>query len=453
MTKRAVRRLSLGRVVTRILLVVVVGSCCARGLEGSPDYRRAAVEAANWIQSTALTTEKGKAWPVDPVGRPEASIDLYSGVPGVVLFFLELHRATGEISFLREAEAGADYLVANLPTLLREDWDRAAGLYSGVAGIGFVLWETYKVSKEPRFRDGALACLKLIREGAVSEEPGVRWNDSTDIVSGSAGIGLFLLYAAREMADDQALQLATMAGELLLTKAIRTGQGWKWAMDSKFPRLMPNFSHGTAGIAYFLARLSSATSRPEFLEGALQGANYLTAVAETESGVCLIFHHEPDGENLHYLGWCHGPVGTARLFLELWRRTGDAQWKEWMEKSARGVLQSGIPERRTPGFWNNVSQCCGSAGVAQFFADLYGVTGKNEYLEFARKMAADLLSRATRDGDRLKWVQAEHRVRPEELAAQTGYMQGAAGIGMLLLRLDGLERKQKTAITFPDSPF
>ena len=43
----------------------------------------------------------------------------------------------------------------------------------------------------------------------------------------------------------------------------------------------------------------------------------------------------------------------------------------------------------------------------------------------------------------LRWVQAEHRVRPELLVAQTGYMQGAAGIGMWLLRLDAAEHKPR----------
>ena len=38
-------------------------------------------------------------------------------------------------------------------------------------------------------------------------------------------------------------------------------------------------------------------------------------------------------------------------------------WLEWAEKSARGILKSGIPDAPTAGFWNNVGQCCGSAGV------------------------------------------------------------------------------------------
>jgi lantibiotic modifying enzyme len=114
---------------------------------------------------------------------------------------------------------------------------------------------------------------------------------------------------------------------------------------------------------------------------------------------------------------------------------------------------SGIPEKQTPGFWNNVSQCCGSAGVAEFFLNLYRVTGELEYLEFAKRVATDLLRRAIRDGDGIKWIQAEHRVKPDLLVAQAGYMQGAAGIGMLLLHLDALEPGRAGGIALPDSPF
>jgi lantibiotic modifying enzyme len=126
---------------------------------------------------------------------------------------------------------------------------------------------------------------------------------------------------------------------------------------------------------------------------------------------------------------------------------------EWVTRCARGVTQSGIPDKRTPGFWNNVSQCCGSAGVAEFFLDLHRATGQREHLAFAQRVADDLLGRATRDAQGLRWVQAEHRIKPELLVAQTGYMQGAAGIGTALLHLDGWSRGQKERIVLPDNPF
>jgi hypothetical protein len=141
------------------------------------------------------------------------------------------------------------------------------------------------------------------------------------------------------------------------------------------------------------------------------------------------------------------------LFYQLYRATGDGEWMRWVRRSARAVMSSGIPEKQTPGFWNNVSQCCGSSGVAEFFLALHRATREKQYLAFAKRMADDLLARATRDDAGSRWVQAEHRVRPELLVAQTGYMQGAAGIGMLLLHLDAEMKGKRPSIIFPDSPF
>jgi hypothetical protein len=117
-------------------------------------------------------------------------------------------------------------------------------------------------------------------------------------------------------------------------------------------------------------------------------------------------------------------------------------------------MSTGIPEKRQPGYWNNVSQCCGDAGVAMFFLDIARAGGRRpEYMDFARRTTEYLLSRGTRDEKGLRWVQAENRTQPDNLVAQTGYMQGGAGIGMLLLRVDGMSRRRRLGILLPDNPF
>lgn len=68
-------------------------------------------------------------------------------------------------------------------------------------------------------------------------------------------------------------------------------------------------------------------------------------------------------------------------------------------------------------------------------------------------MTRHLLKKAASEGKGLKWIQAEHRVRPDFLVAQTGLMQGAAGIGLWLLKLDAFEKGKKEKISSPDSPF
>jgi lantibiotic modifying enzyme len=425
------------------LLVILVPTIPA----ADTSYRDAALEAARWIRGSAAQSAPGTVWPSDPRDSKSVSESLYSGTPGVILFFLEAHRSTGDQSFLNDARAGADHLLAVLPN------EKESGLYEGVAGIGFALTETYKATGDSKYRQGAVRCAHLLGERPKKAGKGIEWSETTDIIAGGAGIGLFLLYAARELKEPELRELAIQDAYRLIELGIPEPKGMKWRMSPSFARLMPNFSHGTAGIAYFLATLYQETRKREFLDAALAGATYLKAVARTENDVCLIFHNEPEGKELYYLGWCHGPVGTARLFYRLYQATGDRVWMDWVKKSARGIIESGIPEKQTPGFWNNVSQCCGSAGVAEFFLSLHRATDDRAYLEFAKRVTAQLLAKATRDGDGMRWIQAEHRVRPELLVAQTGYMQGAAGIGMLLLHLDSFQRSKKASIIFPDSPF
>jgi lantibiotic modifying enzyme len=412
-----------------------------------------ALDAARWIQAAATATPQGTTWPADPHDRASARRDLYSGSAGIVLFFLELHRATGDAAHLGTARSGADALIASL------DAETDPGLYTGLAGIGFVLSAVASQTGDTRYRDGATRVVALLHSRAIARGAGVEWNDTTDVISGSAGIGLFLLYAADALDRPDARTLATRAGRRLLERGRDEAGGRKWPMDGTSAQLLPNFSHGTAGVAYFLATLYQATKDRAFLDAALAGASYLKAIAKTDGpadgDVCLIFHHEPDaaGRSLYYLGWCHGPAGTARLWYRLWQATGDRAWLDWASRSARAIVTSGIPDRATPGFWNNVGVCCGSAGVAEFFLAHHRATGDATSLAFARRVGDHILATATRDAAGIRWPHAEHRTRPTEIAAQTGWMQGAAGIGAWFLHLDAFERGAAPPIGFPDSPF
>ena len=410
-------------------------------------YLDDAREAGRWIRSSAIRTDAGLTWPADPANPKSVNTALYSGSPGVVLFMLELHHATKDPQHLADAKAGADELVASL------ERERQTGLYTGLAGIGFVLGEVHRASGDPKYRDGLTRVVAMLKDRASVTGAGVQWSDVTDIIAGNAGTGLFLLHAGRTLNDPAARNLARRAADRLVEVAIPEHGGLKWAMDPQFARLMPNFSHGTAGIAYFLARTYEETQDKKYLDAALAAAKYLQAIAKTEGDICLIPHNQPDGLELFYLGWCHGPVGTARFWRQLAIVTKDKSWDTWVDKSARAILGSGIPETLTPGFWNNVSQCCGSAGVGQFFLDLHRSRPDDRYLTYAKRMTADLLRRGTRDAQGLRWVQAEHRVQPKLLVAQTGYMQGAAGIGMWLLRLDAAEKNRTPFVRFPDTPW
>lgn len=435
------------RVTIYILTLLVVLPVSAAD---SP-YLSAALGAARWIESTAIQTKDGVVWPADPNDPKSVGTTLYAGTPGPILFFLELYRDTGDAAYLRSARAGADALLISLTK------DQPAGLYEGLSGEGFTLGEAYLITHDEKYRQGALQCVTWLQERAENAGRGMKWSDTTDIIAGSSGTGLFLLWADKELHAPGARELAVKAGEHLIEIGKPEAPGeLKWMMDSKFPREMPNFSHGTAGVAYFLATLYKETGQKEFLNAALAGARYLLSIANKQAGMCLIYHDDTfNGKTLYYLGWCHGPAGTARLFYRLYQVTHDPAWMEWTKRAARSIVVEGGPDKVvTPGIWPNVSACCGTAAEAQFFLDMYRVTHDREYLKLSRKATGELLSHATQNAKGTSWVQAENRVSPGVLLAQTGYMQGASGIGMWLLHMSNFSRgRLRPAITFPDNPF
>ncbi|MET0337641.1 MAG: hypothetical protein ABW063_07735, partial [Caulobacter sp.] len=111
------------------------------------------------------------------------------------------------------------------------------------------------------------------------------------------------------------------------------------------------------------------------------------------------------------------------------------------------------PLKQSEGYWNTVGQCCGSAGIAQHHIDLLRHWRNDTTRAAIDPIIADTLARATRTPRTLSWVQSEHRVQPDNLVAQTGLMQGAAGLGLLFLQLHALDRGQVWATPLPDTPF
>lgn len=440
-----------------VLLALLAGAACAACASLEPVPRPSLLDEARAVGSWLVSVGRpepggGTSWPADPE-RPDARpTTLYSGSAGVVLFLLELHRFTGEARWLEHAGSGADHLAASLPERFAAPGSPGEGLYTGLAGVGFALAETYRSTGDERYRVAAVRCCELLHEGAIQRPAGVAWSDTTDVVSGSAGAGFFLLYSAARLGRSQDLGLAARAGRHLLAVAEEAEGGLRWRMDPSSTRLMPNFSHGTAGVAAFLAALHRATGDGDFHAAAAAGARHLLAIGECGGGLCRVHHHAPGGEDLFYVGFCHGPAGTARLFDELARGTRRLEWREWRRSCGRSVLASGIPERQVDGFWNNVGQCCGSAGIAEFLLDLNEDLGQEEFRELADRLTADLLARGARDERGLRWVHAEHRARPELLQAQTGYMQGAAGVGLWLLHDHAARVGRGDRIRLPDDP-
>ena len=413
--------------------------------------------AARWLNSVKTETPAGQTWPQVPGSSRPIDLSLYHGSPGIVLFFLELFHATKNHAYLHEATRGGDHLLV----AARENPGSSAGLYSGSAGWAYCFAELYRAGGQSRFREAASEMIERVMAQSREMGKGIAWTEPkdnqvfSDIVYGSAGIGLTLLYADERLREKRALEYALRAGDYLLSAAIPHGGGLKWNMTPDFPRLMPNFSHGTAGIGYFLARLYERTRHGKYLDAAIKSAVYLEDIARCDKNGCLVFHHEPGGENLFYLSWCHGPAGSSRLFYQLLKTTDEVRWRTAMRRSAAGIVATGAPQDRSPGYWNNISQCCGDSGIGEYFLAMAAMTRVQGYRSSANRFGDYVARWADKDKESggLRWIQAENRREPDAITAQTGWMQGAAGVGAFFLRLDGAASGRKSKIVFPDSPW
>ena len=420
-----------------------------RGRAAKRPYLDLALRAATWIEASKQVTDHGTRYPADPLKPESVDLDFYNGMPGVVAFYAALSDATGDATWLRAAAAGGDYLIHEMDAN-GEKLD--AGLYTGLAGLGYTFDGLDRAGAGDRYATAARRAAELIKSRARITEAGAQWTDSWDIISGIAGTGLFLLEIAHRW-DNEYLGLAQAAGRRLIAAGEPAEGGLMWFPSGSFRRNYPNFSHGTAGVGYFLATLYQATGDRQFLDAALKGVAYLDAVATRADGGTKIFHQSGGGENRFYLSWCHGPVGTARLFYRLHRITRESKWLDWVYSLTRGVLGSGAPEQHSDGYWNNISQCCGNVGIGQYCIDLARSVRTPEAKALLDRVVTNTMSRATDDAAGLRWIQAENRTQPENLVAQTGFMQGAAGVGSFLLQLDALDRGKRWRFPQPDTPF
>jgi len=244
--------------------------------QSSLPYLDLAVLCAQWIDASTQRTAAGLAWPADPLKPASIGLDYYNGTPGVVAFFAQMWAATGDAKWRDLAQQGGAYLLVE-GARLADSLD--AGLYTGVAGLAatYLTLDALKVGSE--WAGAAKQAAKDLARRATTVGDGVEWSASNDIISGTAGTGLFLLHAADKLKDAALADLAVRAGRRLLATGVPAEGGLMWFPGGAIKANYPNFSHGTSGVAYFLATLYQRSRDRAFLDGALAGVKYLDTVA------------------------------------------------------------------------------------------------------------------------------------------------------------------------------
>ncbi|HEU0286642.1 MAG TPA: lanthionine synthetase LanC family protein [Nocardioidaceae bacterium] len=287
----------------------------------------------------------------------------------------------------------------------------------------------------------------------------VRGGSCNDATLGTASVLLGALWALRHDVPGAA-ELADHAVGILLEEQEQRPEGPYWPfMPLRFllrPDVqMPNWSHGQAGVAAALAAAGIALDRPDLVETATAGAEYLLSLGDTSDGGLRFPHVIPGQDDLDTFtySWCHGPTGTSLLFAALSRAgvtdVGGASPEELELACLHSLHVSGIPERLYPGFWDNDGRCCGTAGAGDVVLNAWQRDGRDEDLTFAITLADAIVERAIDSDGYAFWRFVEHRNEDPLLPPGPGWMQGASGIAAYLFRLARLLEDGREAATVP----
>jgi lantibiotic modifying enzyme len=418
----------------------------------------AAREALRWVTGISVTTAGGSTWPLTAAADAPLSDDLYDGTAGVLVALAEArlsgitefddHARAAALRLRAIASAGADRFAA--PDNTDDEPGRLdLGLYTGLSGCAAALSRWASAAADAESAAAAEVIAADISRTVATGNPVSAW---LDLIRGNAGIIVTLIDLCGQ---DAGPAIAVLAEQIVAQARSIDGQP-DWYPRAGQPVFFPNFSHGAAGIGYALAAASQALRREDLLDLARAAGQRLVRLGSRPDGTLAVPGRiEVTGEEsgVSY-GWCHGPTGTMRLFELLERLDPGDHWADAVRAAARAVRTSGLPARLYPGFWDNLGQCCGSAGVGEMALDRYAQTGDTQWLQWAVSLAGDVLDRRIEDDAGIRWSHTEHRQQPPGLDPQVGWMQGAAGIAGWLLRLARAEREGASAqrIRLPDQP-
>jgi hypothetical protein len=382
------------------------------------DLERMIDGATSHILATANLASSERIWPTTPFGATTDPLNVQHGAAGVLAVLARIHAADSdpvEGELLADAASWVVRRVAAEPRFL-------PGLYFGRSGTAWALLEVGLSLGDPRlvevaadlarripvcwanadvchgtagagltqlrfweatgaedFLDRARAAASRLIEVARYRDGNVAWPVPRDFDStmagvaqfgfahGVAGVGAFLLAAARATGDRNLRAVASQAAQTLVRAAQVEGRAAYWPAEEGGPR-QSNWCNGSSGVGTFLVRMWQETGEDRLAELAAQAAVAIRR-SRWKMGTAQ----------------CHGLAGDGEFLLDLSEAFGDERYRAWAGELALNIwLRHGLRDGRTV-----VPDESGVSVLADYNTGLSGV------LAFLRRL---------RDGGARMWL-------------------------------------------------
>ncbi len=384
---------------------LVAGACAvADALEsmaiGSGDERA-------WI---GMVLVADSYWSLAPLGT-----DLFTGLPGVALFFGALGKITNERRYRDLARAALRTLFAQV---VADGGERLIniGAFSGWGGLIYSLSQLGSLLDDPDLIATAADYVRRVPR-LIEQDTGL------DLINGSAGCIMGLLSLHQLQPAEEALAVATTCGDHLLATAQTMPQGIAWKSPMS-PALRPlcGISHGASGMALALAALGTATGHTRFHHASLGALAYEASVFRPDQSNWPDWREDAASSqptvDSFMLAWCHGAPGIGLARLAMRGHVAADQLRADVDAAITGTLANG--------FGRSHSLCHGDLGNLDFLAEASRVHRDRTLAAQVRAGATAVLKSISQNG----W-----RCGVPRGVEAPGLMMGLAGIGYGLLRL------------------
>jgi type 2 lantibiotic biosynthesis protein LanM len=263
-------------------------------------------DTCNWLVFKAANLE-AKEYRIS-----EAFYDLFSGMPGEILFFAYLHRVTGNEKYKTISHKALHYLEKRIDEA--KNSIKVLGLYAGWGSIIDLYTKLGNLYNKGLYFNKIEFYLNTINFEAL-----IKRDKDYSLLKGTAGFIVACLNYYSYSQSNKALILAEKAANHLLNNAIHNSNFIAWKIASKIP--LSGLAHGASGFSLAFSKLYKATKKAIYRDAVqmiLKYENTLFIESQNNWRDCrdVVTSTYPN-EKVCSTAWAHGApgIGLARLSL------------------------------------------------------------------------------------------------------------------------------------------
>lgn len=366
------------------------------------------------------------------------SENIYSGVSGIVLFFLELFKQTQDKRYMDAAVQGMKWVV----NYCKKNPSNYYAFFTGRMGVSYTLLQMHKFTREKDYLENAIAMARPCKD-ALEGFTGV-----DDLINGASGTLLGLLHLHAASREEWILESIDCVIRHLVDRANHGPVGLYWDRSPQQISGLCGFSHGAAGIGFAFLELGRYFQNEVFYFIARQAflyENYFFDQAKKHKNWPDlrkgIYSDDDNREHqkaflegdMDFLtrggdmnAWCHGAAGIGLSRLRAFQLLKTPVYKNDVQIAVDKTVLTDI-ESSTPG--PLFILCHGGGGNAELFIYAYQTLGDKKYLSLAEKIAGNALAYHEKHNQYLPGYRASGAGEDRSL------FMGSAGVGYFLLRL------------------